>query len=185
IALLSSPVALTVNFSGLTSSLTLSLMDCASSMMSLRLTAVIFTLALNGTFGVGTSSVEGSSVGVMNFRTILFFRVMLSFLFASSIRLEMAPIKFLNNRASFIVALNKAGFEVPSFLLVVSANELSNIGLTILSPGCPAVGASEELRGRLVGAPSLDEPIKGFVVVAFWTLSLRLGEGANLLLLFA
>src|SRR5207247_8883446 len=84
IALLSSPVALTVNFSGLTSSLTLSLMDCASSMMSLRLTAVIFTLALNCTFGVGTSSVEGSSVGVMNFRTILFFRVMLSFLFASS-----------------------------------------------------------------------------------------------------
>src|SRR5205823_5167487 len=58
---------------------------------------------------------------------------------ASSIRLEMAPIKFLNNRASFIVALNKAGFAVPSFLLVVSANELSNIGLTILSPGCPAV----------------------------------------------
>src|SRR2546421_9679737 len=104
---------------------------------------------------------------------------------ASSIRLEMAPIRFLNNRASFIVALNKAGFAVPSFLLVVSANELSNIGLTILSPGCPAVGTSKELRGRLVGTPRLDEPIKGFVVVALWTLSLRLGEGADLLLFFA
>src|SRR5437773_9416751 len=83
-ALLSSPVALTMNFSGLTSSFTLSLIDWASSIMSRRLTAVIFTLALNGTFGVGTSSVDGSSVGVINFRTILFFRVMLSFLFASS-----------------------------------------------------------------------------------------------------
>src|SRR5256885_4170992 len=46
---------------------------------------------------------------------------------ASSIRVEMSPIRFLNNRESFIVALNKAGFAVPSFLLVVSANELSNI----------------------------------------------------------
>lgn len=70
-------------------------------------------------------------------------------------------------------------------MLVVSANELSNIGLTILSPGCPAVGASEELRGRLVGTPSLDKPIKGFVVVALWTFSLRLGKGADLLFFFA
>src|SRR5437879_10664365 len=82
-ALLSSPVALTMNFSGLTSSFTLSLIDWASSIMSRRLTAVIFTLALNGTFGVGTSSVEGWRVGVMNFWTILTFRVMLSFFFGT------------------------------------------------------------------------------------------------------
>jgi len=73
----------------------------------------------------------------------------------------------------------------PSFLLVVSANELSNIVLTILSPGCPAVGASEELRGRLVAAPSLNKPIKGFVIVTLGTLGFRLGEGPNLLFFFA
>src|SRR6266566_3462960 len=64
-ALVSSPVALTTNFSWLTSNLTLSLMDCASSIMSRRLAAVILTLALNGTFGVGTSSVEGWSVALV------------------------------------------------------------------------------------------------------------------------
>src|SRR5213080_3795752 len=54
--------------------------------------------------------------------------------------------------------------------------------LAILPPGCPAVGASEELRGRLVSASRLDEPIKGFVVTAFWTVSLCLGKGSDLLL---
>jgi hypothetical protein len=69
----------------------------------------------------------------------------------------------------------------PLFLLADSAKEVSNIGLTILAPGCPAVGASEELRGRLVGTPRLDQPIKGFVVVALWTFGLRLWKGAYLL----
>jgi len=54
-------------------------------------------------------------------------------------------------------------------------------GLAILPPGCPAVGASEELRGRLVSASRLDEPIKGFVVAALWTVSLRLGKCSDLL----
>jgi hypothetical protein len=84
-----------------------------------------------------------------------------------------------------MVALNKGVVTVPSFLLVVSANELSNIGLTILSPGCPAVGASEELRGRLVGTSGLDEPIKGFVIIALRTFGFRLGKGSDLLLLSA
>ena len=101
---------------------------------------------------------------------------------ASSIRLEIAPIRLRNNRASFIVALNTGAFTVPSFLLVVSANELSNIGLTILSPGCPAVGASEELRGRLVASSRLDEPIKGFAIIALRTLCLCLGKSSDLLL---
>jgi hypothetical protein len=69
----------------------------------------------------------------------------------------------------------------PLFLLADSAKEVSNIGLTILTPGCPAVGASEELRGRLVGTPRLDQPIKGFVVVALWTFGLRLWKGTYLL----
>src|SRR5579864_4219176 len=94
---------------------------------------------------------------------------------ASSMRLEIAPIKLRNSRASFIVALNNGAATFPSFLLVVSANELSNIVLTILSPGCPAVGASEELRGRLVAAPGLNEPIKGFVIIALRTLRFRFG----------
>src|SRR2546425_13378192 len=46
---------------------------------------------------------------------------------ASSIRLEMAPMRFRNNRASFMVALNKGAFTVASFLPVVSAKELSDI----------------------------------------------------------
>src|SRR2546428_10132945 len=101
---------------------------------------------------------------------------------ASSIRLEMAPIRFRNNRASFIVALNKGAFIIPSFLPVVSAKELSNIGLAILPPGCPAVGTSEELRGRLVSAPRLNQPIKGFAITALWTIGLCLGKGPYLLL---
>src|SRR6266581_3707625 len=39
----------------------------------------------------------------------------------------MAPMRFRNNRASFMVALNKGAFTVASFLPVVSAKELSNI----------------------------------------------------------
>jgi hypothetical protein len=84
-----------------------------------------------------------------------------------------------------MVALNMGAVTFPSFLLVVSANELSNIVLTILSPGCPAVGASEELRGRLVAASGLNEPIKGFVIIALGTLGFRFGEGPDLLLFFS
>ena len=69
----------------------------------------------------------------------------------------------------------------PSFLPLVSANELSNIDLTILPPGCPAVGTSEELRGRLVSASRLDEPIKGFVIVALGAFRLGLWKSPNLL----
>jgi hypothetical protein len=56
-------------------------------------------------------------------------------------------------------------------------------GLAILPPGCPAVGASEELRGRLVCTSRLDQPIKGFVIIALRTVGLCLGKGADLLLL--
>ena len=55
-------------------------------------------------------------------------------------------------------------------------------GLAILPPGCPAVGASEELRGRLVCAPRLDQPIKGFAITALWTIGLCLRKGPDLLL---
>src|SRR5438445_12815471 len=84
-ALVSSPDALTTNLSWFTSNLTLSLIDCASSMMSRRLAAVILTLALNGTFGVGTSSVVGSCVGVMIFMLMLSLSDRLSILFASTL----------------------------------------------------------------------------------------------------
>jgi hypothetical protein len=46
---------------------------------------------------------------------------------ASSIRLDMAPMRFRNSRASFIVALNTGAFTVASFFPDVSAKELSNI----------------------------------------------------------
>ena len=58
-------------------------------------------------------------------------------------------------------------------------------GLAILPPGCPAVGASEELRGRFVCTPRLDEPIKGFVITALWTISFRFGKRSDLLLFLA
>src|SRR5438128_3520847 len=55
----------------------------------------------------------------------------------------------------------------------------------MLPPCCPAVGASKELRGRFVCTSRLDEPIKGFVITALWTISFRFGKRSNLLLLFA
>jgi hypothetical protein len=57
--------------------------------------------------------------------------------------------------------------------------------LAILPPGRPAVGASEELRGRFVCTSRLDKPIKGFVIIALWTVGFRLGKGPDLLLFFA
>src|SRR3989442_11062157 len=100
---------------------------------------------------------------------------------ASSIRLEIAPIRLRKSRASFMVALNM-GFAGFSFLADVSAIELSSI-LAVLPPCGSAVGTSKELGRGLVSTPCLDEPVECLVIVALRAFSLRLGQGSYLLFL--
>src|SRR2546425_2371999 len=82
---------------------------------------------------------------------------------ASSISDDMAPRRFRKRRASLRVALNM-GLGSACFWPVIVVSCMS---LAVLPPCGSAVGASKELGAGLVCSPSLDEPVEGFVIVAF------------------
>lgn len=76
VAPIKSPEALRVNFSGSASIRTWSLTSWASSIAWLKPWVVVLAFTLKVIFGVGTSSSEGSSVGIVKFR--LYFPVIVT-----------------------------------------------------------------------------------------------------------
>src|SRR5216684_6133905 len=87
---------------------------------------------------------------------------------ASSISEDIAPRRFRKRRASLRVALNMALGSAGFWPVIV----VSCMCLAVLPPCGSAVGASKELRARLISSSCLDEPVEGFVIVAFGALLL-------------